>query len=144
MNFGAGRFQLVCAAAFLLTALSLAAHAQTMSFAEAAQKLVAACEKDIDSHCKGVNLGGGKMKACLTKNSDTVSARCKETVAEVFAGVEKRAVARVNVLKVCDIDRRRLCGDIVKGDGQILECMLTAAKGVSAKCNQAITDAGYR
>ncbi len=123
---------------------SLTAQAQTMSFADAAEKFVAACGKDIDSHCKGVNLGGGKMKACLSKNADTISARCKETYAEIFTGIEKRAKARVAVLKACDIDRRRLCGDIAKGDGQILECMLTASRAVTPKCNQAITDAGYR
>jgi hypothetical protein len=37
-----------------------------------------------------------------------------------------------------------LCGSVQKGDGQILECMILAQRSVSAKCNQAITDAGYR
>lgn len=127
-----------------LVALAVPAQAQTMSFAEATEKFVAACERDIDSHCKGVNLGGGKLRACLMKNRDTISARCKESFPDIMAGIEKRATARANVIKTCDIDRRRVCGDVVKGDGQILDCMLTASRAVSPKCNQAITDAGYR
>lgn len=124
--------------------VALPAHAQTMSFAEAAARFVDACERDINSFCKGVNLGGGKLGACLTKNKDSVSARCRDEFPEILAGIAKRAAARTNVLKACDTDRRRLCGDVVKGDGQILDCMLTASRAVSARCNQAITDAGYR
>jgi hypothetical protein len=123
---------------------STPAAAQTMGFAEAADKLVAACGKDMDANCKGVNLGNGRMGACLSKNRDRISTDCQQTYAAVFAGIERRAQARVAVLKICDVDMRRLCGGTVKGDGQVLECMLTASRAVSPKCSQAITDAGYR
>lgn len=124
--------------------LSTPAAAQTMGFAEAAEKLVAACGHDIDANCKGVNLGNGRMGACLSKNRDRISANCQQAYAAVFAGIERRAQARVAVLKICDVDARRLCGGVAKGDGQVLECMLTASRAVSPKCSQAITDAGYR
>ena len=84
------------------------------------------------------------MKACLTRNASKISDRCKTDVTAALAAVQKRADARIAVLKICDIDARRMCGMVQKGDGQILECMLTAQRGTSAKCNQAITDAGYR
>ena len=73
------------------------AAAQTMSFADAAEVLVAACGRDIETYCKNVNLGGGKMKACL--NNPKVQAGCKTTAAQVFASLEQRAQARINVLK---------------------------------------------
>ncbi len=119
-------------------------HAQTMSYAEAASQLVNACGKDIEKYCRNVNIGKGMMNACLNKNQAKVSQNCKDTYARVFAGIEKRAKARVAVLKICDVDARRLCQGIERGDGHLLECMLTAQRGVSPKCNQAITDAGYR
>lgn len=129
---------------FLALSVPLIAKAQTMSFAEAADKLVAACGKDIDANCKGVNIGNGRMQACLSKNRDSVSADCRDTYVVIFKGIEARAQARGAVLKACDADVRRLCGGVVKGDGQILECMLTASKAVSPRCNKAIADAGYR
>ena len=140
-----GEIRYLMPAAFLLALLlSIPATAQTMGFAEAADKLVAACGQDIDANCKGVNLGNGRMGACLSKNRDRISANCQQTYAAVFAGIERRAQARVAVLKICDIDARRLCGGTAKGDGQVLECMLTASRAISPKCSQAITDAGYR
>ena len=123
---------------------SSAASAQTMSFEDAIAILSSSCGKDINAYCRNVNLGGGRMKACLAQNSAKVSGQCKADFARVEAMVQKRADARVAVLKICDADARRFCGMVQKGDGQILDCMLTAQKGVSAKCNQAITDAGYR
>lgn len=131
---------------FLLPGFALfaSAQAQTVSYAEAADRLAAACGKDIDEYCRGVNLGSGRMKNCLSQNRDGLSAECKETYTQTFMLIEKRAQARTAVLKLCDVDTRKLCSGVAKGDGQVLECILTASAGVSRKCNQAITDAGFR
>ena len=126
-----------------LTGVSPAA-AQTMSFEEAMQVLVASCGRDIDRYCRGVNLGAGRLRACLAANQAKVAPLCKSSAEQAMAAVEKRAAARVAVLQVCAADAQRMCGLVQKGDGQILECMLTAQRGTSPKCNQAITDAGYR
>jgi hypothetical protein len=120
------------------------AQAQTVSYAEAAERLAAACGKDVDEYCRGVNLGSGRMKNCLSQNRDSLSADCKETYTQVFTLIEKRAQARTAVLKLCDVEIRKLCSGVAKGDGQVLECVLTASTGVSRKCTQAITDAGFR
>ena len=125
-------------------ALFASAQAQTVSYAEAADRLAAACGKDIDEYCRGVNLGSGRMKNCLSQNRDGISADCKETYTQIFTLIEKRAQARTAVLKLCDVEIRKLCSGVAKGDGQVLECILTASAGVSRRCNQAITDAGYR
>jgi len=45
----------------LLLAGSVTAAAQTLSFADAIERLAAACRADIERHCKGVELGGGRV-----------------------------------------------------------------------------------
>ena len=117
------------------------AKAQTVSYAEAADRLAAICGKDIDEYCRGVNLGSGRMKNCLSQNRDALSPECKETYTQSFALIEKRGQARAAVLKLCDIEVRKLCSGAA---GQALECILSASAGVSRKCSQAITDAGFR
>lgn len=129
--------------AFLVLTGASAASAQTMSFEQAAVALLNSCGKDINQYCKDVNLGSGQMRNCLNSNAK-VSNACKAEWGRVADAVQKRAEARVNVLKVCSGDAQRLCGGVQAGDGQILDCMITARQSVSAKCNQAITDAGYR
>jgi len=128
---------------FALLSATSSAVAQTMSFEQAATILLNSCGKDIDKYCRNVNVGSGQMRNCLLQNS-SVSAACKTDWSRVALAVQQRAQARVAVLKICDADARRLCGSVEKGDGQLLDCMLAAKQGVGAKCNQAITDAGYR
>ena len=55
------------------------ANSQTIGYAEATDMLAAACGKDIESLCGGVNLGGGRLKSCMTRNSARVSQNCKDT-----------------------------------------------------------------
>lgn len=134
----------VFVAAVWLAALPSAALAQSMSFEDAAKILLNSCGVDIGKYCRNVNLGAGRLRECLARNQAKVSGQCKADYSRVFASVQKRAQARVAVLKICDADARRLCDMVQKGDGQILECMLVAQRSVSPRCNQAITDAGYR
>lgn len=54
---------LVLAALLALPAAS--AHAQTVSYAEAAGLLAQHCGQDIMRHCRGVNLGNGAIGQCL-------------------------------------------------------------------------------
>ena len=52
-------------------------------------------------------------------------------------------MARATVARVCDTDIKGLCGGIVPGDGNLMECFYKARRNVSAKCQQAVSDAGY-
>jgi len=42
----------------------------------------AACKGDYDQFCKGTMPGGGRVLACLAKNTDKLSAACKKVVAD--------------------------------------------------------------
>ncbi len=48
-----------------------------MKYEEAAALLGASCGKDIDDNCRGVNLDPTRLKECLNRNQDVVSAQCK-------------------------------------------------------------------
>jgi hypothetical protein len=127
----------------LLMLGSAGAQAQTMSFEQAGAIILNSCGADINKHCRNANLGSGGVRNCLISNP-SVSRECISEISRVIGAVQKRAQARQSVLQICDADIRRLCGSVQAGDGQILECMLTAQRGTGARCNQAITDAGYR
>src|SRR3954471_7664920 len=124
----------------LLAAPSVAA-AQTMSFEEAGAILGASCGKDIDDNCRGVNLDPSRLKDCLLRNQDVVSAQCKADYPKVFSAVQQRAAARAGVFKICGRDGARLCGGAENAD--LLQC-LSSKRGVSIQCTKTITDAGYR
>jgi hypothetical protein len=127
--------------AVLLAAPALAS-AQTTNFEDAGAMLGASCGKDIDDNCRGVNLDPTRLKDCLIRNQDVVSAQCKADYPRVFTAVQQRAAARAGVFKVCEREAAKLCGGAQKAD--VLQCLSSAKRGVSIQCSKTIADAGYR
>jgi hypothetical protein len=131
---------------FLMVAIAAAssASAETMRFEDAAAIVGTSCAKDIDASCRGVNFDSIRMKDCLVRNGDTMSARCKADYIRAFDAIQKRVAARAAVRKMCDRELARLCGLAQQTASTPLECVLAATRGVSVRCNQAIGEAGYR
>jgi hypothetical protein len=125
--------------ALLLAAPSLAV---AESFEEAGAILGASCGKDLDDNCRGVTLDPTRLKDCILRNQDVVSAQCKADYPRVFSAVQLRAAARAGVFKACERDAAKLCGGAQKAEA--LQCLMSAKRGVSIQCNKTIAEAGYR
>jgi hypothetical protein len=120
------------------------AHADpVMTFAESAALLAKSCGADIKANCRGVNLDTGRLKECLFRNQDALSADCKANYLPVFDAIQKRINARVTVAGACRLEIIKLCHGSTKETSKSVPCLLTA-KGVSRNCTQATIDAGYR
>ncbi|MBL8582134.1 MAG: hypothetical protein JNL61_07915 [Rhizobiaceae bacterium] len=119
------------------------AAAQTISFADAVTTLAKECGADIKKHCAGVNLGNNQIQQCLEKNQAAVSPTCTSTLATVTASIQQRLAAQASVMQVCSTDAHQHCKGVV-GEYNILGCLLKTVRIDSGKCNQAITDAGWR
>jgi hypothetical protein len=127
---------------FLLAAPSLAA-AQTMTFGAASALLGASCGKDIDDNCRGVNFDATRLKDCLYRNQDAVSAQCRADSPKAFDSIQKRIAARATVGRMCEWEVVKKCKGKAKEIAKSLDCLL-AQPTVSARCNEAIAEAGYR
>ena len=125
-----------------LIAPSLAA-AQTISFGGAAALLAKSCAAEIDANCRGVNLDSTRMKECLTRNQDVLSAQCRSDYLRVFDAIQKRIAARAGVANACAREIVKLCAGSTRETSKSIPCLTTTA-GVSARCLQAVGDAGYR
>jgi hypothetical protein len=126
----------------IMLAAPAAAGAQTMSFEDAGAALGASCGKDIDDNCRGVNPDPTRLKDCLLRNQDVISAQCKAEYPRAFAAIQQRATARATVFKICERDAAKLCAGASKADA--LQCLSSAKRGVTIQCTKAIADAGYR
>jgi Cysteine rich repeat len=120
------------------------ASAQTVKFEDSAALLGASCAKDIDTNCRGVNLDPTRMKDCLYRNQDSLSAQCKTDYVRAFDAIQKRVAARAAVTKMCDRDVAKFCPGAQKGSGQAIDCLLAGPRGVGINCNKAVGEAGFR
>jgi hypothetical protein len=117
--------------------------ADTISYADAMTLLAKDCGHDIKKHCPGVNLGNGRIQGCLEQHQASVSATCTSTLASVTQSIAIRHEAQMSVFKVCKGESATFCKGVV-GDYNILGCLLKTKHIDGSKCNQAITDAGWR
>ena len=130
--------------AALMALLAASAHAQTVSYAEAAGLLAKHCGEDIMRHCRGLNLGNGAIYQCLVTHQANLSPACAANHESIRQMTEARAEAQKAVYKACDRDRAEFCSGVVPGDGNLVSCLLEASKVVSQTCTTALTNAGYR
>lgn len=125
-----------------LTAPSLAA-AETISFGDAAALLAKSCGAEITANCRGVNFDTNRLKECLYRNQDVLSAQCRTDSLHSFDAIQKRVAARTAVANVCGREIVKLCAGSTKETSKSVPCLVTT-KGVSRNCTQALDDAGYR
>jgi|SRR5271166_1275810 len=137
------------AAAVLATAQTASAQtarvgsAEKMTFGDAAALVAQSCGADIDANCRGVNLDANRLRECLSRNTDVISAQCKTDYLRAFDAIQKRIAARLGVANVCSREIVKLCNGSTKETSKSIPC-LTTAHGVSRNCLQAVDDAGYR
>jgi hypothetical protein len=136
-------FRVISILLIVLIAAPSLAVAETMSFAEAAALLAKSCASEIDANCRGVNLDSNRLKECLSRNRDTLSPPCAESYLKSFDAIQKRISARAAVANACAREIVKLCAGSTKETSKSIPC-LTTTNGVSARCIQAMGDAGYR
>ena len=87
-----------------ILAPSLAAAQQSMKFEEAGAMLAASCGKDIDDNCRGVNFDATRLRECLNRNQDVVSAKCKADLSDQALGaIQQRITARTSLVKAVQL-----------------------------------------
>ena len=90
-----------------------------------------ACGKAIKEQCNGVPVQANNVFECFQKNQDKLPKRC--------------SALALNVIRTCDRDASRLCQGVVAGSqGNIVGCLTTAKRRVTAQCNTALDAAGLR
>ena len=127
-----------------ILAPSLAAAQQSMKFEEAGAMLAASCGKDIDDNCRGVNFDATRLRECLNRNQDVVSAKCKADFPTALGAIQQRITARTSLVKLCNWELEHLCGEVREDPVKGLQCLLDTTKKATPNCNKAISAAGYR
>jgi hypothetical protein len=120
------------------------ASAQAMSFEQAGALLGASCGKDIDDNCRGVNFDPTRLRECLGRYQDMVSAKCRADYPRAFAAIQQRISARATLSKLCGWELRHLCSEVQHDPARRLQCLLDSTKKATPNCNKAISAAGYR
>jgi hypothetical protein len=98
------------------------------------------CKTELDTYCKGVTPGEGRILACLYAYQDKLSNRCEYALYDAAAQLQQ-AVAALNYLaNECRDDLKAFCSDVKPGEGRLIQCIGKNKEKISGRCKQAIKD----
>jgi len=102
------------------------------------------CKTEIETYCKSVTPGEGRVLACLYAYNDKLSNRCEYALYDASAQLERVVAALAYVANECRDDLNTYCSNIQPGEGRLLECLDKNKAKVSSRRKQAQKDIGLK
>ncbi len=98
------------------------------------------CKTEIDTYCKGVRPGEGRILACLYAFQEKLSTRCEYALYDAAAQLEQAVAALTYLANECRDDLKTFCSAVKPGEGRLIECIDKNKEKISGRCKQAIKD----
>ncbi|MGZ8252758.1 MAG: cysteine rich repeat-containing protein [Methylophilaceae bacterium] len=108
------------------------------------QTFMQGCKTELDTYCKDVTPGEGRILACIYAHGDKLSSRCEYAMYESATQLERIMEALSYAINECDTDLQKYCSNVEPGEGRLLACLDKNTKTVSAACQQALKDVGLK
>jgi len=103
-----------------------------------------ACQKELNTVCKGVPEGEGRVLACFYAFQDKLSDKCVYALYDGASQLERAATALKFAASQCKDDFQKFCSDVKLGQGKGLACLKKNEKSVSQTCNDALKQTGLK
>ena len=108
------------------------------------QTVADGCKAELESYCKDVMPGDGRILACLYSHQDKLSGRCDYALFDAAVQLERAVAALAYVVNECGDDLDEHCSSVAVGEGRLLKCLEKNEKKVTARCKDALTEVGLR
>lgn len=108
------------------------------------QTVVEGCKVELETYCKDVTPGDGRILACLYARGDKLSGKCEYALYDAAAQLERAVAALAYVVNECADDLEQHCSGVAAGEGRLLECLEKNDKNVSGRCKEAIKTVGLK
>jgi hypothetical protein len=98
------------------------------------------CKTELETYCKDVTPGEGRVLACLYAREDKLSGRCEYALYDAAAQLEHALGTVTYVTNECSADLEKYCSAIKPGEGRLAACLKKNEETLSERCQQAIKD----
>jgi len=102
------------------------------------------CKTEIETYCKAVSPGEGRVLACLYAYQDKLSGKCEYALYDAAVRLERAVAALSYVAKECEADLTTHCAGVRAGEGRLLQCLEKNDAKVSPRCKGALKDVGLK
>ena len=108
------------------------------------QTVADGCKAELETYCKDVKPGEGRVLACLFAYQDKLSGKCEYALYDASVQLERAVAALAYVVNECADDLDKHCRSVEAGEGRLLECIEKNDKNVSARCKNALKEVGLK
>jgi hypothetical protein len=129
---------------YLMGILTIISIAPAYADQDAARDVAENCKVELDTYCKDVTPGGGRILACLHAYSDKLSDTCKASVQDATGQIKALGAAVSFVGDECAADLQAFCKDVPAGEGRLMNCLDANDDKLSNRCRAALKDVGLR
>jgi hypothetical protein len=102
------------------------------------------CKKELDSFCKEVTPGEGRVLACLYAFEDKLAPRCEYALYDASAQLQHAVATLSYGANECKADLEKHCAKVEAGEGRLMDCLKKNEKGLTARCKTAMKDIGLK
>jgi len=102
------------------------------------------CKKELESFCKEVTPGEGRVLACLYAYEDKLSGRCDYALYDASVQLERVVAALTYVANECKDDLQKHCASVEAGEGRLAACLKKNEKDVTQRCKDAMKEIGVK
>ena len=108
------------------------------------QTVADGCKAELESYCKNVTPGEGRILACLYSHQDKLSGKCEYALFDAAVQLERAVAALAYVVNECADDLDKHCSSVAVGEGRLLECIEKNDNKVSSRCKDALKEVGLK
>jgi hypothetical protein len=108
------------------------------------ESIATGCKTELESYCKSVTPGEGRVLACLYAYQDKLSGKCEYALYNAAVRLERAVAALTYVANECEADVAANCGGVKAGEGRLLQCLEKNEAKVSQRCKDALKDVGLK
>jgi hypothetical protein len=134
--------QFVCIIAVVIMALGAAGNLFAQD--RLIESVANGCKTELETYCKSVTPGEGRVLACLYAYQDKLSGKCEYALYDAAARLERAVAALTYVTNECEADLAANCAGVKAGEGRLLQCLEKSDAKVSQRCKDALKDVGLK
>jgi len=107
---------------------------------EPAEKVLEGCSKEVETYCKNVTPGNGRLLSCLYAYEDQISTQCQMALCDAVPALERALTTLSYLAGECRDDLKIYCSDVKSGRGRLINCLDKKKNMLSERCKTAFDE----
>lgn len=99
------------------------------------------CAKELQTYCKDVTAGEGRIASCLYAYEDKLSLGCAVAVYEGVVDLQTATAHLEYYANQCGSDLMQYCSDVVPGGGRLYQCLAKNKATLTDPCRAGLPNA---